>query len=144
MLGWNYMPRTRAHPQACTCTLTHTYTFNHTQRHMNMQIWNMTDTPHPTPLPPTLAIQKWVITLTNQLETFYNDVTTNTVPSKSKEWNKLLLHFILAWAGGFEPIMTSSNGNTFRVTGPLCGHRWISCTKASDVELWCCLWSAPE
>ena len=45
-------------------------------------------------------------------------------------------------------MMTSSNGNTFRVTGHLCGkftgHRWISHTKASDVELWCLLWYAPE
>ena len=43
--------------------------------------------------------------------------------------------------------MTSSNGNIFRVTGPLCGeftsHRWIPLTKASDAELWCFLWSAP-
>ena len=35
-------------------------------------------------------------------------------------------------------MMTSSNGNIFRVTGPLCGeftgHRWIPCTKASDAE----------
>ena len=35
-------------------------------------------------------------------------------------------------------MMTSSNGNIFRVTGPLCGeftgHRWISRTKASDAE----------
>ena len=42
---------------------------------------------------------------------------------------------------------TSSNGNIFRVTGPLCGeftgHR-SPVTKASDVELWCFLWSAPE
>ena len=45
-------------------------------------------------------------------------------------------------------MMTSSNGNIFRVTGHLCGeftgHRWISRTKASDAELWCFLWSAPE
>ena len=45
------------------------------------------------------------------------------------------------------PMMTSSNGNIFRVTGPLCGeftgHRWICLTKASDAELWCFLWSAP-
>ena len=38
-------------------------------------------------------------------------------------------------------MMTSSNGNFFRVTGPLCGeftgHRWIPRTKASDAELWC-------
>ena len=36
--------------------------------------------------------------------------------------------------------MTSSNGDIFRVTGPLCGeftgHRWIPLTKASDAELW--------
>ena len=40
-------------------------------------------------------------------------------------------------------MMTSSNGNIFRVTGHLCGkftgHRWISHTKASDAELWCFL-----
>ena len=45
-------------------------------------------------------------------------------------------------------MMTSSNGNIFRVTGPLCGEftglRWIPGTKASDAELWCFLWSAPE
>ena len=45
-------------------------------------------------------------------------------------------------------MMTSSNGNIFRVTGHLCGEftgpRWISHTKASDAELWCFLWSASE
>ena len=45
-------------------------------------------------------------------------------------------------------MMTSSNGNIFRVTGPLwresTGYWWITLTKASDVELWCLLWSAPE
>ena len=44
-------------------------------------------------------------------------------------------------------MMTSSNGNIFRVTGHLCGEftgpRWIPRTKASDAELWCFLWSAP-
>ena len=51
---------------------------------------------------------------------------------------------------GFPPqiinMMTSSNGNVFHVTGPLCGEftgrRWIPHTKASDVELWCFLWSS--
>ena len=37
-------------------------------------------------------------------------------------------------------MMTSSNGNIFRVTGYLCGEftglRWIPRTKASDVEIW--------
>ena len=45
-------------------------------------------------------------------------------------------------------MMTSSNGHIFRVTGNLCGdftgHRWIPRTNASDAELWCFLWSAPE
>ena len=45
-------------------------------------------------------------------------------------------------------MMTSSNGNIFRVTGPLWGEftgdRWIPLTKASDAELWCFIWSAPE
>ena len=51
------------------------------------------------------------------------------------------------WLGSFHSNMiTTSNGNIFRVTGPLWGestsHRWIPLTKAS--ELWCFLWSAPE
>ena len=45
-------------------------------------------------------------------------------------------------------MMTSSNGNIFRVTGPLRGEftglRWIPRTKASDAELWYFLWSPPE
>ena len=45
-------------------------------------------------------------------------------------------------------MMTSSNENIFRVTGPLCaeftGHRWFPRTKASDAEPWCFLWSPPE
>ena len=62
------------------------------------------------------------------------------------------IHITMQWLnklykGRSEPIsffaimMTSSNGNIFRVTGPLCGvftgHRWIPRTKASDAELWC-------
>ena len=45
-------------------------------------------------------------------------------------------------------VMASSNGNIFRVTGPLCGEftgqRWIPRAKVSDAELGCFLWSAPE
>ena len=48
----------------------------------------------------------------------------------------------------FRSMMTSSNGNIFRVTDHLCGEftdpQWIPHTKASDGELWCFLWSAPE
>ena len=45
-----------------------------------------------------------------------------------------------------QKMMTSSNGNIFRVTGPLCGEftspRWIPRTKASDAELrfFICVW----
>ena len=42
-------------------------------------------------------------------------------------------------------MMTSSNGDIFRVASPLCGqftgHRWIFLTKARDAKLWCFLWS---
>ena len=45
-------------------------------------------------------------------------------------------------------MMTSSNGNIFRVTGLLWGEftgdRWIPLTKANDAELWCFLWAALE
>ena len=38
--------------------------------------------------------------------------------------------------------------NHFRVTGPLCGeftgYWWISLTRASDAELGCFLWYAPQ
>ena len=44
-------------------------------------------------------------------------------------------------------MMSSSNGDIYRVTGRLCGefpgHRCITHTKASDAELWYILWSAP-
>ena len=57
---------------------------------------------------------------------------------------KILTHLLLRP----EFMMTSSNGNIFRVTDPLCGEftgpRWIPHTKASDAELWCFLWFASE
>ena len=54
------------------------------------------------------------------------------------------LPFITCWVC----ILTSPKENIFGVTGPLwgesSGYQWIPLTKASDVELWCFLWSAPE
>ena len=45
-------------------------------------------------------------------------------------------------------MVTSSNGNIFRVTGPLWGesngHQGIPLTKASNAERWCFLWCAPQ
>ena len=56
-------------------------------------------------------------------------------------WEKKLFHLTFY-------MMTSSNGNIFRVTGHLCGEytglRWIPRTKASDAELWCFLWSVSK
>ena len=54
---------------------------------------------------------------------------------------------VITEAHGFF-MMTSSTGNTFHVTGHLCGEftgpQWIPRTKASDAGLWCFPWSAPE
>ena len=59
--------------------------------------------------------------------------------------NKVLLGYLFQLP---TCMMTSSNWNILRVTGHLCGeftgHRWIPFTKASDAELWCFLWYAPE
>ena len=45
-------------------------------------------------------------------------------------------------------MITASNGNLIRVTGPLWGEStgdwWIPLTKASDAELWCFLGYAPQ
>ena len=58
------------------------------------------------------------------------------------------MYFVLFYEDVLEHMMTSSNGNIFRVTGPLWGeftaHRWIPLTKASDGELSGFLWSAHE
>ena len=72
------------------------------------------------------------------------DVRVRKKPSKV--WN--LLEWLSQNCFLFPVMMTSSNGNIFRVTGHLCGKftgpRWISRTKASDAELWCLLWFASE
>ena len=60
----------------------------------------------------------------------------------------ILLSIKRRWISGYaiqympwNNVMTSSNGNIFRVTGHLCGeftgHRWIPPTKASDADIWC-------
>ena len=57
-------------------------------------------------------------------------------------------HRELSWCQLCCNIMTLSIGNIFHFTGPLCreftSHQWIPLTKASNVELWCFLWSVPE
>ena len=62
------------------------------------------------------------------------------VASTPKPHTQLKVLRLVFWA---LHMMTSSNGNIFRVTGHLCGEftgdRWIPLTKASDAELWCFL-----
>ena len=59
-----------------------------------------------------------------------------------------ILYQLIILGKGTDIMMTSSNGNIFRVTGPLwvdsTGARLNPLTKTSDAELWCFLWSAPE
>ena len=69
------------------------------------------------------------------------DTTLWLVAIKIRRWHHLLasLHvLILSLSRGIIYMMTSSNGNIFRVTGPLCGevtsHGWIPCTKASGAN----------
>ena len=70
-----------------------------------------------------------------------NDVKLQR-PGESKFSNCLLIIVII------DVMLTSANGDIFRVTGPLCGefigHRWIPVRKAYDADLLCFLWSAPE
>ena len=67
----------------------------------------------------------------------------NTINSIDQHFNiYIYIHCIeLSRKGMEQHMMTSSNGNIFRVTGHLCGEftgpRWIPHTKASDAELWC-------
>ena len=69
-------------------------------------------------------------------------IPAESIPGCMHNW-----WFQLKSVMSYQSMMTSSNGNIFRVTGTLCGEftgdRWIPLTKASDAELWCFLWSAP-
>ena len=55
---------------------------------------------------------------------------------------------IVRWPHAGISMMTSSNGNIFRVTGPLWGKQPViggfPSQRARDAELWCFLWCAPE
>ena len=68
-------------------------------------------------------------------------------PKQSQTQITLRIFIITAFSVD-KSMMTSSNGNIFRVTGHLCGEftglRWIPRTKASDAELWCFLWFVPD
>ena len=81
----------------------------------------------------------------------FSSVYIYTHPSYFHIFPKILCTAVWYTVSTFQQrkcMMTSANGNIFRVTGPLwketTGHRWITIKKASDAELWCFLWCAPE
>ena len=63
-------------------------------------------------------------------------------------WAGQHLYIVLVELGDIKCMMTSPNGNIFRVAGPLwgesTGHRWIPHTHANDMKLWYFLWSVPQ
>ena len=69
-------------------------------------------------------------------------------PKREISWRITFVYLLLVRCCWVRIYMTSSNGNIFRVAGPLwgksTGHRWIPLTKASDAEFWYFLLSAPE
>ena len=77
----------------------------------------------------------WLVVWRHQVMTWTN------VDLSSVRSSDIHLRTISQQASTPSLMMTSSNGNIFCVTGPLCGeftgHRWIPLTKASDAELWC-------
>ena len=81
---------------------------------------------------------------------YQNQISNNYLLTIIRYFSQVLLNIIQYMRHVLRPtlyMMTSSNGNIFRVTGPLrvefTDHRWIPFTKASDAELWCffsCAW----
>ena len=74
---------------------------------------------------------------------FYPSRTVNGIVLSNKRWKVKICQSMsrlsrYTRSTYVKHTMTSSNGNIFRVTGPLCGE------LASDAERWCFLWSAPE
>ena len=63
--------------------------------------------------------------------------TTQATMAGTRHYSDVIMSTMAPWPGDA----------IFRVTGPLCGeftgHRWIPRTKASDMELYCFLWSVP-
>ena len=103
-------------------------------------------------LPSDVFLHLWVRSLTKMsyCPEWRIQTRTSTAISFVHEWNAVIRKAISAAIFHWHRhriMMTSSNGNMFRVTGPLwgdsTGHRWTPVTKANDAELWCFRWSAP-
>ena len=130
------------------CSISHTLTFN--------QIYEHLDTCDKEPMTPrchrytpvhfefdiSLYLWDWSQYFAPQITVICVAVRACAIP----------YHFLIWWRTVRQTmtccIIMSSNGNIFRITGPLgrefTVHWWIPLTKASDAELWCFLWSASE
>ena len=97
----------------------------------------------PTPAP-AIHCLKYCIRVFIPCETFLWLCVSKTEAITTRKLSWCLLYLYDCHSAS---MMTSSSGNFFRVTGPLCGdftgHRWILRTEASDAELWCFLWPMP-
>ena len=108
--------------------------------------------PRPTVMAETKCVNGKILTrVMPQLHCTYKATSRqaeNTFPITLFERNQSVVGGNTREGIPWSPMMTSWNGNIFRVTGHLCGEipgpRWIPRTKASDAELWCFLWSASE
>ena len=111
-------------------------TYKHIVINKHTIIWNMS----------TRSCCQWTICC-QKLLTLWQWNTTQII-SKHCYFKHKCKKNLFFWFKRYSDMMTSSNGNVFRVTGHLCGEftgdRWISLTKTGDAELWCFLWSVPE
>ena len=91
---------------------------------------------------------RWMARLLNSWTTVWRPQWHDEETDSIQCWDNLILALDVRDYGSVSFMMTSSKGNIFRVTdhlwGESTGHRWIPLTEASDAELWCFLWSAPE
>ena len=99
-----------------------------------------------------ISINRWLKQITNEIHANRNTVNRYmgsiyfkfmcSMACGSKVINRLVR---IQHNRNCEFMMRTSNANIFRVTSLFCGefagNRWITCTKASDAELSCFLWS---
>ena len=139
-----YIPRNMHTVTALLCfvVVIHWMIFPYPSGLLHWHCGNLTIAPVP-------AKQPWWIWINTSCEFIMNDCITTTKQSTTKPCAYFLGYTVLLIHNSSfnRYMMTSSNGNIFRVTCHLCGEftgpRWIPHTKASDAELWYLLWSAP-
>ena len=90
----------------------------------------------------SLGIDKWFYSTLYHGCNYFNMLGLQSISvNKRSPWHAHVCgKSIIWWRHQMEKL--------FRLTGHWCGeftgHRWTPRTKASDTELWCFLWTAPE